>query len=148
MSSFRSDYSDRASVLVVKRPGMFGFRNPGLMRIPAEIAIHGAEHDCRNRTLHKMFRFVGVGEQAGSGIPKNLWWMGEPTLEGSGVVRALRAVRSDLVELQMMDLVPRGVLARLRVLFGKPFDELGKKRANHVGNCCHRENCDSLEYEN
>lgn len=35
-----ADYSDRASVLVVKRPDMFGFRNPGLMvyrrRLPFE----------------------------------------------------------------------------------------------------------------
>jgi len=67
-----ADYSDRASVLVVKRPDMFGFRNPGLMRIPVEVALHGGEPDCRNRTLHKMFRFVGVGEQAGTGIPKIL----------------------------------------------------------------------------
>lgn len=65
-----ADYSDRASVLVVKRPDMFGFRNPGLMRIPVEVALQGGEPDCRNRTLHKMFRFVGVGEQAGTGIPK------------------------------------------------------------------------------
>jgi predicted HTH transcriptional regulator len=36
-----ADYSDRASVLVVKRPDMFGFRNPGLMRIPVEVALHG-----------------------------------------------------------------------------------------------------------
>jgi len=67
-----ADYSDRASVLVVKRPDMFGFRNPGLMRIPVEVALHGGEPDCRNRTLHKMFRFVGVGEQAGTGISKIL----------------------------------------------------------------------------
>lgn len=67
-----ADYSDRASVLVVKRPDMFGFRNPGLMRIPIEVALQGGEPDCRNRTLHKMFRFVGVREQAGTGIPKIL----------------------------------------------------------------------------
>ncbi|MDB6138785.1 MAG: hypothetical protein JWO94_1857 [Verrucomicrobiaceae bacterium] len=67
-----ADYSDRASVLVVKRPDMFGFRNPGLMRIPVEVALKGGEADCRNRTLHQMFRFVGVGEQAGTGIPRIL----------------------------------------------------------------------------
>lgn len=62
----QADYTKRASVLVVKRPDMFGFRTPGLMRIPVEVALHGGEPDCRNRNLHKMFRFVGVGEQAGS----------------------------------------------------------------------------------
>ena len=29
-----ADFSGRVSVLVVKRPDMFGFRNPGLMRVP------------------------------------------------------------------------------------------------------------------
>ena len=67
-----ADYTDRASVLIVKRPDMFGFRNPGLMRIPLEHALKGSESDCRNRKLHQMFRLINVGEQAGSGIPKIL----------------------------------------------------------------------------
>ncbi|KAF7276582.1 hypothetical protein GWI33_010060, partial [Rhynchophorus ferrugineus] len=61
-----ADYTDRASILVVKRPDMFGFRNPGLMRIPLEHALKGSESDCRNRKLHQMFRLINVGEQAGS----------------------------------------------------------------------------------
>ena len=55
-----ADYSDRASVLVVKRPDMFGFRNPGTMRIPVEVALKGGEADCRNR-LHQI-SYVGLGE--------------------------------------------------------------------------------------
>jgi len=65
-----ADFSGRVSILVVKRPNMFGFRNPGTMRIPVETAISGGESDCRNRRLQKMFQLVGLGEQAGSGIPK------------------------------------------------------------------------------
>lgn len=65
-----ADYSDRASVLVVKRPDLFGFRNPGMMRVPLEYALHGGHADCRNRGLHQMFRYVGIGDQAGSGVPK------------------------------------------------------------------------------
>ena len=30
-----ADYADRASVLVVKQPSGFVFRNPGLLRVPA-----------------------------------------------------------------------------------------------------------------
>lgn len=67
-----ADYSGRASVRVMKRPDMFQFRNPGLMRIPIEDALRGGEADCRNKKLHQMFRYVGIGEQAGSGIPKIL----------------------------------------------------------------------------
>lgn len=65
-----ADYSDRASVLVVKQPAGFVFRNPGLMRVPVEQALHGGASDCRNRTLHQMFLFINLGERAGSGLPK------------------------------------------------------------------------------
>jgi ATP-dependent DNA helicase RecG len=123
-----ADYSDRASVLVVKRPDMFGFRNPGLMRIPPEIAIRGGEHDCRNRTLHKMFRLVGVGEQAGSGIPKiyNGWasqhWRAPALYE--------RAVpyNQTLLELRMVDLLPKNLVAGLRMVFGARFDQLDQNQ--------------------
>jgi predicted HTH transcriptional regulator len=65
-----ADYSDRASVLVVKQPAGFVFRNPGIMRVPVAQALHGGESDCRNRTLHQMFLLINLGERAGSGLPK------------------------------------------------------------------------------
>jgi predicted HTH transcriptional regulator len=119
-----ADYSDRASVLVVKRPDMFGFRNPGLMRIPVEVAIHGGEPDCRNRTLHKMFRFVGVGEQAGTGIPKILYgWQTQhwnpPKLHDTST-----PYNQTLLELRMIDLFPEDVIIRLKDKFGMAFDGL------------------------
>lgn len=122
-----ADYSDRASVLVVKRPDMFGFRNPGLMRIPVEVALQGGEPDCRNRTLHKMFRLVGVGEQAGTGIPKILhgWetqhW-NPPKLHDTPV-----PYNQTLLELRMVDLFPEDVMRGLKARFGNAFEEL-----NHV----------------
>jgi predicted HTH transcriptional regulator len=65
-----ADYSDRASVLVIKQPSGFVFRNPGTMRVPAETALHGGASDCRNRTLHQLFLLINLGERAGSGLPK------------------------------------------------------------------------------
>ena len=65
-----ADYSDRASVLVVKQPTGFVFRNPGIMRVPVAQALHGGDSDCRNRTLHQMFLLINLGERAGSGLPK------------------------------------------------------------------------------
>lgn len=65
-----ADYSGRASVLVVKQPSGFVFRNPGMMRVPAAQALAGGASDCRNRTLHQMFLFINLGERAGSGLPK------------------------------------------------------------------------------
>ena len=46
------------------------FRNPGTLRVPAEHALQGGESDCRNRTLHQLFLQLGLGERAGSGLPK------------------------------------------------------------------------------
>jgi len=65
-----ADFTGRVSLYVIKRQDMFGFRNPGLMRVPINQAIRGGISDCRNRNLQKMFQLVGLGEQAGSGLPK------------------------------------------------------------------------------
>ena len=120
------DYSDRASVLVVKRPDMFGFRNPGLMRIPASIAIQGGEHDCRNRTLHKMFRLVGVGEQAGSGIPKIYRGWASQHWRAPSLYERVEPYNQTLLELRMVDLLPDVVVASLKKSFGSKFDKLGQ----------------------
>jgi predicted HTH transcriptional regulator len=119
-----ADYSDRASVLIVKRPDMFGFRNPGLMRIPPEIAIRGGEHDCRNRTLHKMFRLVGVGEQAGSGIPKIYNGWASQHWRAPALYERIEPYNQTLLELRMVDLLPKDLVAGLRKAFGARFDQL------------------------
>jgi len=65
-----ADYLDRASIRIQKWPSGFEFRNPGVLRVPAELALQGGESDCRNRTLQQMFLMLGLGERAGSGLPK------------------------------------------------------------------------------
>ncbi len=64
-----ADYTGRVSTLVVKRPDLYGFRNPGLMRVSVEQAMNGGISDCRNHRIQDIFRFIGLGEHAGSGIP-------------------------------------------------------------------------------
>lgn len=119
-----ADYTDRASVLVVKRPDMFGFRNPGLMRIPVEVALHGGEPDCRNRSLHKMFRFVGVGEQAGTGIPRIFQGWHSQHWKPPKLYEAAIPYNQTLLELRMVDLFPSEVIANLRRRFGAALDQL------------------------
>ncbi len=65
-----ADYFGHCSILVVKRPDLFGFRNPGTLRLPKREILQGGTSDCRNRNLQKMFQLVGLAEQAGSGFPK------------------------------------------------------------------------------
>jgi ATP-dependent DNA helicase RecG len=119
-----ADYSDRASVLVVKRPDMFGFRNPGLMRIPVEVALLGGEPDCRNRTLHKMFRMVGVGEQAGTGIPKILYGWQSQHWNPPKLYDIATPYSQTLLELRMIDLFPEQVMAGLKARFGAQFETI------------------------
>jgi len=65
-----ADYTDRASVLVIKQPSGFVFRNPGVLRVPAAVALQGGASDCRNPILQQMFLMIGLGERAGSGMAK------------------------------------------------------------------------------
>ena len=125
-SLVHADYTGRASILIVKRPDMFGFRNPGLMRVPQEIAIIGSESDCRNRLLHQMFRYVGLGEQAGSGIPKIYQGWDSQHWRRPLLYEKETPFDQTLLELRMLDLFPEKVLAILRLRFGSGFDRLSQ----------------------
>ena len=120
-----ADYTERASTLVVKAPDYFGFRNPGHMRISIEDALLGGKSDCRNRTLQRMFSLVGLGEQAGSGIPRivknwddlsfrrpELWEDATPP--------------ATLMRLRTVSLLPTEVLLSLREQFGNHFEALSE----------------------
>lgn len=120
-----ADYTGRVSVLVVKRPDLFGFRNPGNMRIPVGQAIQGGESDCRNRIIHQMFLMIGLGERAGSGVPKiySGWKSGHwrpPALYEKD------QPEQTLLELRMIDLFPAGVVNELRKQLGSGFDNLSE----------------------
>ena len=115
-----ADFSGRVSVLVVKRPDMYGFRNPGRMRIPATLAIHGGNSDCRNRRLQTMFQLVGYGDHAGSGLPKIYKnWAGQHWR--SPLLHELAEPEQTLMELRMNSLVPEVAVAELNGRLGTRF---------------------------
>lgn len=123
-----ADYTGRVSVLVVKRPDMFGFRNPGGLRLPLDQVIRGGESDCRNRILHQMFLLIGLGERGGSGMPKIFsGWQSRHWRQP--LVREKDLPEQTLLEMHMLDLLPDSVLAALQALFGTAFaqvDPLGR----------------------
>ncbi|MBX9771507.1 MAG: hypothetical protein K2X29_09065, partial [Candidatus Obscuribacterales bacterium] len=120
-----ADYSGRTSILVVKRPDMFGFRNPGTMRIEISEAIRGGTSDCRNRNLQQMFRLAGLGEQAGSGIPK-IWrnWH-EQQWRAPQLSEHLEPEQT-VLELRMVSLFPPQALDELRHRFGKRLENFSE----------------------
>ena len=118
-----ADYSGRASVLVVKRPDMFGFRNPGRMRIPPALAVLGGNSDCRNRRLQTLFQLVGYGDHAGSGLPKIYKnWAGQHWRRP--VLYELPEPEQTLMELRMSSLVPEQAVAALEGRLGSRFRAL------------------------
>jgi hypothetical protein len=118
-----ADYSGRVSVLIVKRPDLFGFRNPGLMRLPIEEAIRGGISDCRNRIIQKMFQLAGLGEQAGSGIPRIFKdWTGQHWRAPS--IEERREPDQTLLILRMSSLLPEDVVTDLDSRFGEGFRRL------------------------
>lgn len=118
-----ADFTGRMSLYVVKRADMFGFRNPGLMRVPIQLAIRGGNSDCRNRNLQKMFQLVGLAEQAGSGLPKvyRNWkkqhWRRPELLEQINPEQTI-------LRLRMVSLLPEETIAELDMRFGVRFREL------------------------
>ncbi|MBD2568418.1 RNA-binding domain-containing protein [Anabaena lutea] len=118
-----ADYTGRLAIQITKQSDMFLFRNPGTMRLPLEDALQGGNSDCRNRKLQKMFQLVGVGEQAGSGIPriyrnwKRQHWR-VPVL--------LDQVEPDqtILGMLMVNLLPEETLQGLDERFGSSFREL------------------------
>ncbi|MFT7003866.1 MAG: ATP-dependent DNA helicase RecG [Sulfurimonas sp.] len=122
-----ADYTGRSSLLVVKRPDMFGFRNPGLMRISIDSAIRGGESDCRNRTIHQMFLLIGLGERAGSGLPKIFsGWSSQHW--SKPLLHEKHEPEQTLLELRMINLFDDAVIETLKEMFGERFSELDEDK--------------------
>lgn len=120
-----ADYTGRVSVLVVKRPDMFGFRNPGLMRISIDQAFLGGISDCRNHRIQDMFRYIGLGDHAGSGLPsilkswKSQHWRTPLLYENL-------EYEQTLLELRTISLYPEQAIVHLRTVFGDKFASLSE----------------------
>ncbi|WP_158290124.1 ATP-binding protein [Ramlibacter sp. WS9] len=120
-----ADFTGRVSVLVVKQADMFSFRNPGLMRLPLEMAVAGGNSDCRNRCMQTMFQQVGYGDHAGSGVPKIYRnWAGQHWR--LPVLRQRAEPEQTLLELRMTSLLPPDSVAALEAQLGARFAGLAE----------------------
>jgi hypothetical protein len=119
-----ADFTGRVSILVVKRPDFFGFRNPGGMRLTLEDALRGGMSDCRNRILQRLFRMAGFAEQAGTGIPKiySSW------LKKNWIAPRLTDRREPpeqtVLTLPMVSLISEETQSKLETRFGPRFRDL------------------------
>ncbi|MEQ4901232.1 RNA-binding domain-containing protein, partial [Proteus vulgaris] len=120
-----SDYSGKTPIKIIKKNGLFYFKNPGIMRVPFSTAKLGGHSDCRNRYLHQMFLMVGLGERAGSGFPKILsgWksqhWS-EPQLNEN------RELHYTALELKTENLIHPDTLKKLKNICKGKLDTLNE----------------------
>jgi ATP-dependent DNA helicase RecG len=65
-----TDYTIQEASLILRSGDGFRFRNPGNSRVSELDLFHGDRSDPRNPELVRMFRYIGLAEEAGTGIPK------------------------------------------------------------------------------
>jgi hypothetical protein len=93
------------------------------MRMPVETALRGGVSDCRNRRLQDMLRYVGLGEQAGSGIPKIQAAWRTQHWRSPEMVESVEPYEQTLFTLRMASLLPAEVVQSLERRFGPAFDQ-------------------------
>ena len=118
-----ADYAERSPLLAIKAPDYFEFRNPGRMRVPVEEALRGGRTDCRNRSIQRMFSLIGVGEQAGSGVPRVLEHWKSQHYRAPELKESVEPEETT-IRLRTVSLLPEETLTELRMRFGEAFEGL------------------------
>jgi ATP-dependent DNA helicase RecG len=126
-SLIHADYRGQGGIVIEKYRDRIELSNPGSLLVSLDQLKRGGVSECRNKTLQIMFRMIGGGEQAGSGMDKiRAGWASQhwrsPRLE--------ETVRPDRVRvlLPMVSLIPDEASHYLQARFGERFnalDELG-----------------------
>ena len=65
-----ADYAEPDASLIIQSPEGYLFRNPGSSRVLESDLYEGNRSDPRNPELVSMFRYIGVCDEGGTGIPK------------------------------------------------------------------------------
>ncbi len=63
-----ADFYGRRGIVIEKRFRHITFANPGIFRVPLDVAISGGTSDARNDILFTLFALVEIGEKLGTGL--------------------------------------------------------------------------------
>lgn len=122
-----ADYAGTTPILIEKHLHMIMFRNPGTMRIPIPAAIKGGTSDCRNRTLQKVFRMIGFGENAGSGVPLIYGNWKQQMYRLPEITESFQPEMITLT-LSMVSLLPDEVMKALTEMYGPVISSLSNEQ--------------------
>jgi ATP-dependent DNA helicase RecG len=143
-SIVHSDYGHSRGIRIFRSPTKFEFYNPGVLLVDPESLEQGGRSESRNPLLQDMFRLIGIGERAGSGIPtimrtwKEQQWR-HPILEDDSALGETHLV------LSMVNLFPKEVVEKLTGRFGDSFSSLSETKrlalclAEHEGGVTNRQ---------
>ncbi|MDH2997299.1 hypothetical protein A1D22_06390 [Pasteurellaceae bacterium LFhippo2] len=119
-----ADYSERTSVLVEKYSHKFEFRNPGNLRLSQAEIFAGDVHDCRNGLLHQMFLLIGLGERAGSGMPKIMKGCESANWALPQLIEKLDSPQYTTLVISTANLIPETIRDSLNIVLEYEFDKL------------------------
>lgn len=111
-----ADYNGTRGLRVTRHVGGFEFRNEGLLLMPVDQVRRGGESECRNPTLQHAFTLLGLGERAGSGVPKILQAWRDQHWRAPSIEEDPDAGTTTL-SLSQASLLPDEVVDRLRQRF-------------------------------
>lgn len=94
-----ADFFIPSGIVVINKPDFISISNTGDIRVGKNEMLTGGVSDARNKSLMKMFNLLGIGERAGSGVPRIFdTWL--------NLVGALPSVREDFKNLQTVLILP------------------------------------------
>lgn len=118
-----ADYTEEASLSVVRYPDKIVLSNPGVLLISREQFYRGGESVCRNTSLQQMFMLMGQAEKAGSGVDKILRGWSDSRWGAPYPKELFRPNKVELV-MPLESLLDPRILTSLKDQLGSPIDEL------------------------
>lgn len=122
-SLIHADYQGQGGIVIERFRDRIELSNPGRLLVSVVQLMRGGVSECRNENLQTMFRMIGAGDEAGSGIDKIRQGWRSQQWRSPSVQPFTDPDRIQFI-LPMVSLIPPESEARLRKMFGADFETL------------------------
>jgi len=120
-----SDYSAPGGVVIERYRDRFVIENPGALLVSMDQLRRGGVSECRNKSVQRMFRFIGGGDQAGSGFRRIRAGWSSQHWRAPVLTTQIEPDRI-LLTLPTISLLPEDATQALEARFGDRFGTLGQ----------------------
>lgn len=122
-----ADYNMSGVIQILRKKDLYEFSNPGSLKLAPEIIFRGGNSRPRNPKLLLMFRMIGLGENAGSGIPAIIAAWDEQHWRRPELIENI-SLNTVNLKLWMLSLIPEECLKELKKIYGTRFNKLLKSQ--------------------